>query len=111
MLLDLELHQSGFEHLHGVVAVLELRALRLAGGDDARGLVDESNGRACLVDVLAACAGGAVDLHLDVLGADLDLNVLGQLGHDLKRCEARLAAGVGVKRGNAHQAVHAVLAL
>ena len=102
MLLNLEFHELGFEHLHGVVAVLELRALGLAGGDDARGLVDESNGRARLVDVLAAGAGRAVDLHFNILGTNFDLNVVGQLRHDLEGCKARLAAGIRVERGNAH---------
>ena len=64
-----------------------------------------------LVDVLAARAGGAVDLHFNVLGTNVDLDVVGQLGHDLERGEARLAAGVRVERGNAHQTVDAVLAL
>ena len=61
--------------------------------------------------MLAARAGGAVDLHLNVLGSNVDLDVVGQLGHDLERGEARLAAGVRVKGGNAHQTVDAVLTL
>ena len=61
--------------------------------------------------MLAACAGRAVDLHLDILGTDLDLNIVGQLGHDLECGKARLAAGVGVERGNAHETVHAVFTL
>ena len=45
VLLDLQLHELGFEHLHGVVAVLELAALRLAGGDDAGGDMNETHRR------------------------------------------------------------------
>ena len=56
--------------------------------------------------MLAAGAAGPVDLHLDVLGADLDLHVLGQVGHDLHRGEGGLPPGVGVKGGHPHQAVH-----
>ena len=61
--------------------------------------------------MLAARAAGAAGLHLDVLGADLDLAVVLKLGHDLDGGEARLATGVGIKRGDAHKAVHAVLTL
>ena len=60
--------------------------------------------------MLAARAGGAEHLHLDVAGVDLDLDVLVQLGHHFQAGKARLAAGVGVKRADTHQAVHAVLA-
>ena len=61
--------------------------------------------------MLAACAGGAVDLHLDVLGADVHLNGVVQLGHDLQRGKAGLTAGVGIEGRDAHQTVDAVLAL
>ena len=59
--------------------------------------------------MLAAGAAGAVDLHLDVLRADLHLHVLGQVGHDLHGSEGGLAAGIGVKGRDTHQTVHAVL--
>ena len=73
--------------------------------------MDQTDGGGRLVDVLAACAGGAVDLHLDVGGVDFNVDVVVQLGHDLKAGETGLAAGVGVKRADAHQTVDAVLAL
>ena len=111
MLLLGDLVELCLQHLHGVVAVLELAALGLAADHDAGGLMDESDGGGGLVDVLAACAGGAVDLHLDVLGADVHLNGVVQLGHDLQRGKAGLTAGVGVERRDAHQTVDAVLAL
>ncbi|SCI86041.1 Uncharacterised protein [uncultured Blautia sp.] len=44
MLLLLQLHQLGPQHLHAVVLVLKLAALLLAGHHDARGLVDEAHG-------------------------------------------------------------------
>ena len=44
--------------------------------DDARRLVDEAHGRARLVDVLAACTGSAVDLHFDILGPEVDVDLL-----------------------------------
>ena len=59
--------------------------------------------------MLAAGTAGPVDLHLDVLGADFDLHVLGQVGHDLHRGEGGLPPGVGVKGGHPHQSVHPVL--
>ena len=73
--------------------------------------MDQTDSGRSLVDVLAACTGGAVHLHLDVLGADVHLNGVVQLGHDFQRSKAGLAAGVGIKGRNTHQAVHAVLAL
>ena len=44
VLLLLQLHQLGPQHLHAVVLVLKLAALLLAGHHDARGLVDEAHG-------------------------------------------------------------------
>ena len=81
VLLLLDLIQLGSQHLHGGVAVLELAALGLAADHDAGGLVDQAHRAGGLVDVLAARAGGAVDLHLNVLGADLDVRVLGQVSN------------------------------
>ena len=59
--------------------------------------------------MLAACAGGTAGLHFDLLGTNLDLTVVRQLGHDLQRGEAGLAAGVSIKGADAHQPVNAVL--
>ena len=61
--------------------------------------------------MLAAGAGGPVDLHLDILVPDLDLVVIFDLGHHLHRSKGGLPAGVGVKGRDPHQTVHAVLAL
>ena len=74
--------------------------------------MDQTNGGRRLVDVLAARAGGAVDLHFNVLGPDLDiLGIVGDLGDDLDRGERRLPPRVGVERRHAHQPVDAILAL
>ena len=59
--------------------------------------------------MLASGAGGAVDLHLDVLRPDLHLYILRQVWHNLHRGEGGLPPGVGVKWGHPHQAVNAVL--
>ena len=106
-----DLVQLCLQHFHRVVAVLELAALGLAADHDAGGLMDESDSGRSLVDVLAAGTGGAVDLHLDVLRADVHLDGVVQLGHDFQRSKAGLTAGVGVKGRDAHQTVDAVLAL
>ena len=111
MLLQLQLRQLCPQHLHGVVPVLELAALRLAEHHDARGKVGQTHGGGRLVDVLAACAGAAAGLHFDVLRPDLDLAVVVQLRHDLQRSEAGLASGVGIEGRNTHQTVNTVLAL
>ena len=101
MLLDLQLQELGPQHLHGVIPVLELAPLRLAEDHDARGQVGQADGRGGLVDVLAAGAGGAAGLHLDVVG---------QLRHDLHRGKGGLPPGVGVKGGHPHETVDAVFA-
>ena len=111
VLLLCDLVQLRFQHLHRIVTVLELAALRLAADHDAGGLVDQTHCRRGLVDVLAAGTRGAEHLHLDIFRADVHLNGVVQLRHDLQRGKAGLAAGIGVKRRHAHQAVHAILAL
>ncbi len=73
--------------------------------------MDESDSGRGLVDVLAAGTRGAVDLHLDIFGADIHLDGVVQLRHDFQRSKAGLAAGVGVKGRDAHQTVDAILAL
>ena len=62
-----------------------------------------------LVDVLAAGAGGAVDVDAQVGRVDLHLDRLVHLGVDEDAGERGVAARVGVERRLAHQAVHAVL--
>ena len=109
MLLDFQFDQLGPQLLHTVVLVLELGTLLLGGHHNAGRLVDQADGGGGLVDVLAAGTGGTVDLHLDILGADLHLFVIRQFRHDLHSGEAGLAAGVGVKGGHPHQTVDTML--
>ena len=111
MLLDLQFDQLGTQLLHTVILVLELGPLLLGGHHNAGGLVDQADGGGGFVDVLAAGTGGAVDLHFDVLRADLHLYVIGKLRHDLHSGKTGLAAGVGVKGRDADQTVDAVFAL
>ena len=107
--LHLQLNQLIAQHTVAGVLVLELGALLLAGHDDAGGLVDQSDGGRGLVDVLTTGAGGTEHLHFHVLGADLHLHVVGQVGHDLNGGKGGLAAGIGVEGRDAHQAVDTVL--
>ena len=107
----LDLGQLGAQHVLAVLEVLEVAALHLAGHDDAGRQVGQAHGAGGLVDLLAAGTGGAEHVHLDVLVAQLDLARVGDLGHDLHGGEARLPAAGGVEGADAHQAVHAVLAL
>ena len=107
----LDLGQARAEHVLAVFEVLEVTALDLAGHDDTGRDVRQTHGGRGLVDLLAARAGRAVHVHLDVLVAQLDLAVLGDLGHDLHGGERRVPAAGGVKRADAHEAVDAVFAL
>ena len=87
-----------------------LRSL-LAGHHHAGGLVDQTHGGGGLVDVLAAGAGGAEHLHLDLFRPDLHGLVVLDVGHDLHGGKGGLPPAGGVKGGDPHQAVDAVLAL
>jgi hypothetical protein len=79
----LDLGEAGAQHLLAVLEVLEVAALDLAGDDDPGGDVRQPDGGGGLVDLLPAGAGGAVDVHLDVLVAQLDRGVVRDLRHDL----------------------------
>ena len=50
-----------------------------------------------------------VDVHANVVGRNLDLDVIGQNGDDLDAGEGGLAALLGIRGADAHQAVHALL--
>ena len=88
-----------------------LRTFRLAGHDDACGQVGEADGGVGLVDVLAACAAGAVGVDAEVFVLDLDVDVVLQLGHYVQSGEGGVAALVGVEWRDAHEAVDAALGL
>ena len=47
-----------------------------------------------------------VDVHTNVIGRDLDLDVIGKNGNDLYAGEGGLAALLGIRGADAHQAVH-----
>ena len=104
----LDLHQLTAQHIHGDLAVLVLAALHLAGHHDAGRQVGQAHGTGGLIDLLPARAAGPVHIHLDVLLADLDIDILVDLRHDLQRGKGGLTAAAGIEGRNTHQAVHAV---
>ncbi len=101
LLLQLDLVELRLQHLHGLFAVLRLRAGHLALDDDAGRMVVQAHGRLHLVNVLSAGAAAAVGIPRDVRWTDFDLDVVvdNGIGED------------GVERRDAHQPVYAILAL
>ena len=74
--------------------------------------MNQAHSRGCFVDVLAARAGGTVDLHFDILGADVHiLRVVRNFRNYLNSRKRGLAAGVRVKRRDTHEPVDTVFAL
>ena len=68
--------------------------------------MDEAHGGARLVDVLAARAGRAIDLHFDVLGTKVNVDLLHLRQHGDRRSRGVHApAGLGFR--HALDAVHA----
>ena len=59
--------------------------------------------------MLASRARGAVDVDLEVLIADLDVDLLVHHGVHEDRREARVPARLGVEGGDPHEAMHARL--
>ena len=107
LLLHLELVETRAQDLHRHRPVLVLRALVLAGDDDAGGQVRDAHRRIGLVDVLAAGAARAVGVDAQILVADLDLDLVLDLRVDEDGGERGVPARVGVERGDAHQAMDA----
>ena len=110
-LLSLEHPQAALEHLHGLVVVLVLRALGLAGDHDPGGQVGEANGRVGLVDVLSTRARRpiGVDPKVGITHFDLDLVVVLDLGAGHDRGEAGLSSRGRVEGRDADQPMHADL--
>ena len=110
LLLLRPLEQPGLEHAQGLRPVLDLRALVLAGHDQAGGQVREPHRRVGGVDALAARAGGAVDVDPHVLLVHLDVDVLGLRQHR-HRHRRGVDAPARLGGGHALHAVHAALEL
>ena len=64
-----------------------------------------------LVDVLPAGARRAVDIHLDVFVAEVDLDGVVDVGVDEHRGEGGMAPRLRVEGRDPHQPVHALLRL
>ncbi len=69
--------------------------------------VRHAHGRFSPVDVLAAGAAGAENIHFDVVRFEIDFDVVVDLRVNENRGERSVAARVGIERRNADQAMHA----
>ena len=105
-----DLGKTCAQHVAAVFEVLEVASLDLRRNHDAGRDMGQSDGGRGLVDLLAACTGGTVNVHLDILVAQLDLVIVADLGHYLDRGKRGMAAAGRVKRRDAHKAVDTVLA-
>jgi len=71
--------------------------------------MDEAHGRRVFLYVLAAVPRRAIGVHLDVVGVDLDIDLIGDIGHDLYEGKGGVPP-LGVVKGRyAHQAMDAPL--
>ena len=110
LLLQLVLVQPRAQDAHRLLAVLVLRALVLAGGDDPGRNVRDPHRRIRRIDVLPAFAAGAISVGANVFGLDVDLDALVDFRRDEHAGERGVPALGLVEGRNAHQAVHADLA-
>ena len=111
MLTLFDLDELGLQHAHTDFAVLVLGPFDLAADHDARGLVDETDRRRGLVDLLAAGAGRAVHFHLDVFRPQVDFDAVVDLGHDFDGREGRVTTSLGVEGGDTDEAMYPGLTL
>src|SRR5215204_573836 len=94
----LTFQEPGLEDPRGLLLILELALLVLAGHDQARRLVRDPDRRVGGVHALAAGTAGTVHVDLEVSCVDLDLHIFGlwQDGHGRRRgVYAALALGLG----------------
>ncbi len=99
--------QLGRQPGHRPCAVLVLRALFLALDHDAAGQVGDAYGRVGLVDVLAACPGGAVGIDSQIGRVDLDGDLLVRLRQHRHRTGRGVDAPLGLGFRHALDAVSA----
>ena len=105
-LLELDLVQASLENLHARGLVLNLAALVLAGNHNAAGKMRHAHGGIGGVDALAARAARVIHIHANVVGTDLDIDIIGQHGDDLNAGKRGLATLLVVGGANTHQTVH-----
>ena len=79
----LAFQQTGTEHGHGLLAVLELTPSVLTADNHPGGKVHDLHGGIGRVDALPSVSAGAAHLDAEVIGPDLDIDFLGlgQNGH------------------------------
>jgi len=109
LLLDLPLVELRTKHIHRALAVLDLRAFRLASDDDPCRDMGDAHGRIGLVDMLTAGAAGTVRINLQVLRPDLDLDRVVDLRYDIAGYERRMPASRGIERRDPNESVHTLL--
>src|ERR671922_294486 len=110
LLRALELVEPRPQHAHRLRLVLELRLLVLHRDDDACGHVRDAHSRVGRVHALAARAGRAVDVDLQVVRVDLHLDLL-DLGHHGDRCRRGVDAALRLRLRDTLHAVRAALPL
>ena len=110
LLLQLCLIQAGTENFHGALTVLMLAALVLTLHHRACGQVGNADGGLRLIDVLTACARGAIGVDLQLGGVDSELHLF-CLGHDRHGGGRGLNATRGLRLRDALDAVGARLEL
>ena len=110
LLLEFHLVQTGAQHLHADLAVLDLGTLLLRLHHGVGGQVGDAHGGVGGVNALTARAGGAVGVDAQVGLVDLDVDLLG-LGKYGDGSRGGLNAALGLSLGNALDAVHAGLEL
>src|SRR5438876_5998728 len=88
-----------------------LAAFAAAFGGNTGRFVDVTDAALGLVLVLATRPAAAEGLAFQLVGADLDLDVAVDFGHDIHGGERRLPASVGVERADADQPMDARFAL
>jgi len=95
----------GLEHLHGDLAVLELRPFDLAGDHDSRRDVRDAHGGLHLVHVLSPVPAGPEGVQLQIALVDVDLDGVVHFGDHVAGRKRRVPPRVGIERRDPHQPV------
>ena len=110
LLLPSHFEQSGLEHAQRLRLVLDLRFLVLAAHHQPGRKVGDAHRRIGGVHALAAGSRGTKRVHAQILGIDLDLDVLGLREHGYRDCGGMDASGRLGRRHPLH-AMHPALEL
>src|SRR5919107_2846829 len=106
----LAFQEPGLQDPHGLLLVLELALLVLAGHDQARWLVRDPDRRVRGVHALATGTARAVHVDLEVSRGDLDLHILG-LGQNPDRSRRRVDTALALRLGHPLDPVRPTLVL